>query len=108
MRKVAGIVLLGTTILAQSQLNQQNLMNRLSKEADLFERRAHRLAATETLTQTTPAGVRTSRGPRGIDVALPEFQREIISDYGFLSMDEPGGSLREVRHVRKVDGQVWN
>ena len=108
MRKVAGIVLLGTTILAQSPLNHQNVLQRLGKEADLFERRAHRLACTETLTQTVPAGVRSSRGPRGIEVGLPEFRREIVSDYGFVSMDEPGGSLREVRYVRKVDGMVWN
>src|SRR5690606_11214275 len=31
-----------------------------------------------------------------------------VSQYGFISVDQPGGSLKEVRSVLRVDGLVWN
>ncbi|HYO81853.1 MAG TPA: hypothetical protein VES20_10655 [Bryobacteraceae bacterium] len=107
MRTVAGVALLGITILAQTPPNHQSVLARLGREADLFEQNADRISGTEILTQTIPRGARTRTGPRGIEVALPEVSREIVCDYGFVSMDEPGAPLREVRVVRKVDGQVW-
>jgi hypothetical protein len=105
-------VLIG--LLAASLLNGQTpdalsaVLARLGKEADLFERSAHRVIGIETLRQTVPDGVRTGRGPRGILTRLPGFTREIISEYGFVSLDEPGGSLREIRQVLKVDGLAWS
>jgi hypothetical protein len=102
------LVMLGTPMVAQTTPDHQQFLAQLQKEADLFERTAHRIAASETLRQTIPAGVRVSRGPRGSEIALPAVTREIVSEYGFVSLDEPGGSIREVRRVLKVDGLTWN
>jgi hypothetical protein len=49
-----------------------------------------------------------ARNSLGIETKLPKVEREIVSDYGFISVDEPGGAIREVRNVRKVDGLTWN
>ena len=80
---------------------------RLGREADLFERNAHRFTATETLRQTQPEGTRFDTGPRGITTKLPGVVHEIVSEYGYISSDEPGGSLKEVRLVLTVDGLKW-
>jgi hypothetical protein len=80
---------------------------RLGKEADRFERNAHRFTCTETLRQTQPDGTRFGTGPRGITTKLPGIVHEIVSEYGYVSSDEPGGSLKEVRLVLTVDGEKW-
>jgi hypothetical protein len=102
------LLLAGIPIVAQTAQDHQAVVARLGKEADLFERSAHRVAGTETLKQTVPAGVRFTRNSRGIETSLPAAEREIVSDYGFISVDEPGGAIQEIRRVRKIDGQVWN
>ena len=38
---------------------------------------------------------------------LPEAIHEIVSEYGYISSDEPGGSLKEVRLVLTIDGLKW-
>jgi hypothetical protein len=86
----------------------ETVVARLAKEADAFEANAYRFAGMETLRQTQPAGTRVSRGPRGILTALPEATHEVVSEYGFVSADEPGGSLKEIRYVRTVNGLKWN
>jgi hypothetical protein len=86
----------------------RNVIARLGQEADRFEQNAYRFVGMETLRQTQPAGTRFSTGPRGIQTKLPEKTYEILSEYGFISSDEPGGSLKEVRYVLKVDGLKWN
>jgi len=83
------------------------VIERLGREADLFDRHAHRVAGIETLRQTLPKGSRVSKGKRGVEVALPEQKREIVSEYGFIGLDERGGWLKEVRIVRTVDGAKW-
>lgn len=83
------------------------VLARLGREADQFEANAHRFTGVETLRQTQPAGTRISRGPRGIGTKLPEVTHEIVSEYGFVSSDEPGGSLKEVRSVLMVNGLKW-
>jgi hypothetical protein len=108
MMRLAVLALLGTFIVAQTALDHQAVISRLGKQADDFERNAFRVTGTETLRQTIPAGVRFGRGPRGILTRLPERTTEIVSHYGFISVDEPGGSLKEVRSVLRIDGQVWN
>jgi hypothetical protein len=108
MVRLAALALLGTSIVAQTAAEHQAVLERLGREADAFERNAFRVTGTETLRQTVPAGVRFSRGPRGILTSLPERTVEIVSQYGFISVDERGGSLKEVRSVLKVDGLVWN
>jgi hypothetical protein len=95
------------TLFAQTGEDQRAFIQRLAREADIFERNAHRITGIETLKQTVPSGVRTSVGRRGIETGLPGFEREIVSEYGYLSADEPGGSLKEVRMVLTIDGLKW-
>jgi hypothetical protein len=85
----------------------QSALARLSKEADLFDRNAHRFTGIETLRQIQPEGTRFGRGPRGIVTKLPEAIHEIVSEYGYISADEPGGSLKEIRLVLTIDGLQW-
>jgi hypothetical protein len=92
---------------AQLPVGTQGVVERLAKEADLFDRMAHRVAGVETLRQTLPRGSRIAKGKRGVDTVLPEQVREIVSEYGFMGVDERGGSLKEVRMVVSVDGQRW-
>lgn len=80
---------------------------RLAEEADLFYKTAHRIAGVETFRQTLPAGTRVSRGRYGVETSLPEQVREIVSEYGFIAVDERGGSLKEARVVVTVDGKRW-
>jgi hypothetical protein len=106
--RLCALLLAGIPIVAQTAADHQEVLANLGREADLFERSAHRVVGRERLTQTVPDGVRIGRGMRGIETRLPGFTREIISQYGFVSLDEPGGNIREVRHVLTVDGQAWN
>ena len=85
----------------------RTVVARLAQEADRFEANAYRFIGRETLRQTQPAGTRVSRGPRGITTGLPEVTNEVVSEYGFVSSDEPGGSLKEVRSVMTVNGLKW-
>lgn len=85
----------------------RSVVARLAREADRFERNAHRFTGLETLRQVQPAGTRFGKGPRGITTRLPEAVHEIISEYGYISSDEPGGSLKEVRLVLTIDGLKW-
>jgi hypothetical protein len=85
----------------------RSIVSRLAQEADRFELNAHRFTGVETLRQVQPAGTRFGKGPRGIITRLPEAVHEIISEYGFISSDEPGGSLKEVRLVLTIDGLKW-
>jgi hypothetical protein len=102
------LLLPGIPILAQTAQDHQAAIARLGREADLFERSAYRVTGTETLKQAVPAGVRIARNARGVETTLPALNREIVSDYGFISVDEPGGAIREARNVRQIDGQTWN
>lgn len=108
MRLTAVWILLAGVVSAQTPEELRAVVQRLGREADSFERSAHRVVAIETLRQTVPDGVRTGRGPRGITTALPGYTREIVSEYGFVSLDEPGGSLKEIRRVLTIDGLRWN
>lgn len=102
-------LLAASVMVAQRPSAEQNraVLARLGTEADRFERNAHRFAALETLRQVQPAGTRFGVGPRGVQTKLPEAVHEIVSEYGFISSDEPGGSLKEVRLVQTVDGLRW-
>ncbi len=90
-----------------SPVDLKKMIARLGAEADAFERTAYRIAGRELLKQTVPNGVRMGRGLRGTFIKLPGYSREIVSEYGFVSVDAPGGSVREVRRVLMVDGQKW-
>jgi hypothetical protein len=83
------------------------VLTRLGREADQFERNAHRYLGVETLEQVQPAGTRFSVSQRGLETKLPATKNVIVSEYGFISSDEPGGSLREVRSILTVNGLKW-
>ena len=112
LKRAMFILLFGLTTLllyAQQPTPEQtrSVVARLAREADLFERNAHRFTGVETLRQVQPAGTRFGKGPRGIITRLPEAVHEIVSEYGYISSDEPGGSLKEVRLVLTIDGFKW-
>jgi hypothetical protein len=92
---------------AQTPDNLREVIQRLGKEADLFDKSAHRVAGIETLRQTLPRGSRISVSRSGVETVLPEKTREIVSEYGFIALDERGGWLKEVRRVLTVDGLRW-
>lgn len=102
------VLLLAPVLLGQPPVDHKRVIERLGAEADRFERSAHRVAGLETLVQTVPNGVRIGRNMRGGEILLPGYVREIISEYGFISMDVRGGSLREVRKVLTIDGLKWS
>ncbi|MBC8002365.1 MAG: hypothetical protein H7X97_07230, partial [Opitutaceae bacterium] len=102
------LLLLSPALPGQSPVDHKTAIARLGVEADAFERSAYRLAGREKLIQTVPDGVRVGVGIRGTATKLPGYTREIVSEYGFVSVDARGGSLKEVRRVLTIDGQKWN
>jgi hypothetical protein len=101
------VLLLAATGGAQTPNAARAMIDRLATEADLFDKSAHRISGVETLRQRLPKGSRISKTKRGLDVVLPEQTREIVSEYGFLALDERGGWLKEVRMVSSIDGSKW-
>ena len=85
------------------------VLARLGREADQFERNAHRFVGVETLEQVQPEGTRYSVSKRGVETRLPATKNVVVSEYGFISSDEPGGShgvsLQAVDAVR-VGGAI--
>ncbi len=104
---LAAALLVAGCVNAQTPDAVRAVVERLGKEADLFDKQAHRVTGIESLRQTLQKGSRISKTKRGIDVVLPEQTREIVSEYGFIALDERGGWLKEVRMVRTVDGLKW-
>src|SRR5262245_44837145 len=92
---------------AQTPEDLRAVIQRLGREADLFDKSAHRVAGIETLRQTLPKGSRVSTSRTGVETVLPEKKREIVSEYGFIALDERGGWLKEIRRVLTVDGLEW-
>jgi hypothetical protein len=83
------------------------VIEKLGREADLFDKSAHRVAGVETLRQAMAKGSLMSRNSRGVEVSVPQEVREIVSEYGFIGVDERGGWLKEVRMIRTVNGLPW-
>ena len=105
---VSAILWTGAALAAAPTTEQTRaVLARLGREADQFERNAHRYVGLETLEQVQPAGTRFSVSKRGLETTLPEAKNVIVSEYGFISSDEPGGSLREVRSILTVNGLKW-
>lgn len=99
--------LFAAVLCGQAPVEHKKMIARLGSEADLFERTAYRIAGIEKLVQTVPDKARVGRTLRGVETLLPGYTREIVSEYGFVSMDAPGGSLKEVRRVITIDGHKW-
>jgi hypothetical protein len=110
LRTAASAAVLGILLAWPGQPDdiRKTVLHRLAEEADKFERSAHRFAAIETLQQTAyDYGERPRRQQGGTPSLGRAKTREIVSQYGFVPVDERGGSLREVRIVLSVDGQPW-
>ncbi|MGH9629960.1 MAG: hypothetical protein ACRD7E_16705, partial [Bryobacteraceae bacterium] len=90
---------------AQSLATKQSVIRKLGEAADKFEGNAYRFVGREKLTQRFYAGrrLRWGKPPEGVTPGMKT--REIVSEYGFVSIDAPGGSLREVRRVISVGGK---
>ncbi len=83
---------------------------RVSEEAEAFQRIAQDVVGEETLHQRSLKPQGRFRARVGSGPAPPEWQeRTIISEYGFTSFAESGGSgsssLHEIRQVTEVDGK---
>ena len=102
-------------LLAASLLNAQQptpaqtraVLARLGKEADASS--AMRIVSRVWRRSARPSRmVRDSARVRGASrPSCPASMHEIVSEYGYISSDEPGGSLKEVRLVLTVDGLKW-
>lgn len=96
-----------TPVAAQTADDHKRAVARLAEEADKFDKSAHRVTGIETYRQTQPAEARVDRRGRTVAAAKPAFSREIVSEYGFVSLDERGGWFKEARMVLTVDGAPY-
>src|SRR5258708_7700368 len=98
--------LAAATLDGQPSLSQ--MLDRLGREAEAFQRIAPNLQGLETLHQRAlkpPARFRIKAGDDAKKGSGPELQeREIVSAYGFAALG-PEHALHEIRQVISVDGR---
>jgi hypothetical protein len=94
---------------AQQAGDVQNIMSRVSEEAEVFAHSARAVLSEETLKQRTRKGAVRFRPRIGDAATKPpkeEFlEREIVSEYGFSSFKDSPAALHEFRTVTAVDGR---
>jgi hypothetical protein len=108
MRLAAIPILLAWPALAQQNSRLPSILARVSEESEVFAKIAPQVVATETLHQRAlPTGQRRSPDDAGAEkTASPRMaEREIVSQYGFASLREAPGAIREFRQVISVDGR---
>ncbi len=92
---------------ADQQLEQ--ILNRVSEEAEAFRMLAPKVVARETLREKARKKRSRFRIRIGADALKPppvKYQtREIISEYGFTTLREAPDALHELRQVVSVDGR---
>jgi hypothetical protein len=94
-----GLTLLCFALTVRADEHTQNLVERLAREADAFQKIAPEVVGRETLHQRA-----LSAGRFKIRVGDPVWrEREIVSEYGFALLG--GQELHEVRQVTSVDGK---
>lgn len=105
-------LLIGLSLLTIARADErvQQMTSRLAEEASVFARVAPDVIGTEKLRQRAiklthrrfhPHVVDQSAQPKG-----PEWQdRELVSEYGFSTLADNPGALREFRRVLTVDGR---
>ena len=87
----------------------QQLVERLTREADAFRKIAPDLIGHETLVQRAikSKGLRLRVGASANNPPAPAWQeRKLVSEYSFASFAGEGGALHELRRVTAVDGQT--
>jgi hypothetical protein len=111
MRVSVPIVLLSTALAQQNPQNPRlpSILARVSEEAEVFTKIAPQVLATETLHQRALPVQGRRFIPRIGNSGNPPpprmREREIISEYGFSSLREAPGAIREFRQVTSVDGR---
>ena len=88
----------------------QQLVARLSQEADAFRKLAPNVVGQETLFQRAQkppkGGFRVRIGASATNAPQPAWQeRRIISEYSFASFAGEGGAIHELRRVTSLDGR---
>jgi hypothetical protein len=88
----------------------QQLVQRLSQEADAFRKLAPNVVGQETLFQRAQkppkGGFRVRIGASATNAPQPAWQeRRIISEYSFASFAGEGGAIHELRRVTSLDGR---
>lgn len=105
MRWVFALLMFVATASAADQT--QAMLARLSEEADAFRRIAPSLLGHETLEQKARKPVSRFRPRVGKDAKAPPpavwQDRQIVSEYGFVSFTGETESLHELRRVLSVD-----
>jgi hypothetical protein len=89
----------------------QQLIARLSQEADAFRKLAPNVVGQETLFQRAvkppKGGFRIRVGASAQNPPQPVWQeRRILSEYSFASFAGEGGAMHELRRVTSVDGRT--
>jgi hypothetical protein len=103
------LVVLGCSLRADDRTQQ--LVARLSKEADAFRKIAPDVVAQETLFQRAvkppKGGLHIRVGASAQRPLQPVWQeRRILSEYSFAGFSGEGGALHEIRRVTSVDGRT--
>ena len=89
----------------------QQLIARLSREADAFRKLAPNVVGQETLFQRAQKpisrGFRIRVGASAANPPQPVWQeRRVISEYSFASFAGEGGAIHELRRVTSLDGRT--
>jgi hypothetical protein len=100
------LLVLGWTAVAQTPLTLPQIMARVGKEADAFQKIAPTTLSEETLEQrslilTQAPEAAALKGPSGSNFET----HEIISEYGYASPPGAPNALHEIRKIISVDGR---
>lgn len=101
-------LLVSLAALARADDRVRQALDRLAQEAAAFQQIAPNLIARETLKQRAikPHKKRLHLNSGDPEAAAPEWQRrEIVSEYGYLSLAANPNALREFRKPVRVDGR---
>ncbi len=86
----------------------EQILERLSREAEAFHENAPRILATERLIhrgRMSRPRMRLSPGVNPKFNAMGYLEREVVSEYGFAYLKESPGAIHEFRQVVSVDGK---
>ncbi len=87
----------------------EQVLSRVSEEAEAFRQIAPKILAREKLVQRAilpPRRFRPRLGSAALEPPKPQYRtREVISEYGFGTLAEAPGALHEFRQVVSVDGR---
>jgi hypothetical protein len=103
--------LLAVTLLPAADLPLEQILSRVSEEAEVFRQVAPQTLAEETLTQRTLKPPPRFRPRLGAAAKKPEppkpvyATQEVVSEYSFATLRDSPGALHEFRQVISVNGR---